>query len=108
MKWSFVSRYWIKVCHSLCIGIIYMIYYTEYDMFKVNVLITGRFAGWICVGVFCNTAIESANADKDIAVIKQLQKQASHVEALRKIFEETLGLEWQGLGQGMVCVLVNG
>ena len=60
-------------------------------------------------GVFCNTAIESANADKvgwlvitplrlhelllvwqDIAVIKQLQKQASHVEALRKIFEESL------------------
>lgn len=28
---------------------------------------------------------------QDIAVIKQLQKQASHVEALRRIFEENLG-----------------
>ena len=38
--------------------------------------------------MFCTTAIESANADKDIAAVKQLHKQTTHVQALRKIFHE--------------------
>lgn len=42
----------------------------------------------VVTGVFCTTAIESANADKDIAAIKQLHKQTTHVQALRKIFHE--------------------
>jgi len=42
----------------------------------------------VVTGVFCTTAIESANADKDVAAIKQLHKQTTHVQALRKIFHE--------------------
>ncbi|CAL1144918.1 unnamed protein product, partial [Cladocopium goreaui] len=61
------------------LAVIFMVIFIVITVFAVLNVVTG---------VFCNTAIESANADKDIAVIKQLQKQASHVEALRKIFEE--------------------
>ena len=58
---------------------------------KVNTLRTWR-------GVFCNTAIESAAADKDIAVMKQMRKHAAQVQAevlngsdLRKCHEKLLG-----------------
>jgi len=61
------------------LAVIFMVIFIVITVFAVLNVVTG---------VFCNTAIESANADKDIAVIKQLQKQASHVKALRKIFEE--------------------
>jgi len=61
------------------VAVIFMVVYIVMTVFAVLNVVTG---------VFCNTAIESANADKDIAVIKQLQKHSSHVEALRKIFEE--------------------
>ncbi|CAE7944138.1 unnamed protein product, partial [Symbiodinium sp. KB8] len=38
--------------------------------------------------VFCNTAIENAKADKDIAVMKQMQKQRTQVDALRAVFND--------------------
>lgn len=42
----------------------------------------------VVTGVFCNTAIESAAADKDIAVMKQMRKQAAQVQVLRHVFQE--------------------
>jgi len=42
----------------------------------------------VVTGVFCNTAIESAHADKDIAAVKQLHKKAAQVQSLRNIFKE--------------------
>eukprot|EP00913_Durusdinium_trenchii_P030754 g28804.t1 len=42
----------------------------------------------VVTGVFCNTAIESAHADRDIAIMKQMVKQKAQVEALQDIFLE--------------------
>ncbi|CAE7360806.1 Cacna1h, partial [Symbiodinium sp. CCMP2456] len=42
----------------------------------------------VVTGVFCNTAIENAKADKDIAVMKQMQKHRTQVEALRAVFND--------------------
>ncbi|OLQ09583.1 Sodium channel protein type 5 subunit alpha [Symbiodinium microadriaticum] len=39
-------------------------------------------------GVFCNMAIESARADKDMATMRQMQKHEAQVDALRGVFEE--------------------
>ena len=40
-------------------------------------------------------------------MIKQLQKQASHVEALRKIFEEILGYNECVSGHDLVATATN-
>jgi len=45
----------------------------------------------VVTGVFCNTAIESAAADKDIAVMKQMNKHAAQVQVLRHVFKEIDG-----------------
>jgi len=42
----------------------------------------------VVTGVFCNTAIESAQSDKDIAIMKQMRKHDLQVQALRHIFKE--------------------
>lgn len=42
----------------------------------------------VVTGVFCNTAIESAAADKDIAVMKQMRKHAAQVQVLKHVFRE--------------------
>jgi len=42
----------------------------------------------VVTGVFCTTAIESAQSDKDIAIMKQMHKQRSLVEALKMTFSE--------------------
>jgi len=42
----------------------------------------------VVTGVFCNTAIENAKADKDIAIMKQMHKHAAQVESLRAVFNE--------------------
>ncbi|CAK9086009.1 Cation channel sperm-associated protein 1 (CatSper1) [Durusdinium trenchii] len=42
----------------------------------------------VVTGVFCNTAIESAHADRDIAIMKQLLKQKKQVASLREVFKE--------------------
>lgn len=42
----------------------------------------------VVTGVFCNTAIESAHADKDIAIMKQMNKRNAQIEALRHVFGE--------------------
>lgn len=39
-------------------------------------------------GVFVNTAIESASADKDIATLKQMQKRLENMSSLREVFQE--------------------
>ncbi|CAE7760395.1 Scn11a, partial [Symbiodinium pilosum] len=39
-------------------------------------------------GVFCNMAIESARADKEMATMRQMQKHEAQVDALRGVFEE--------------------
>ncbi|CAE7604158.1 scn4ab [Symbiodinium sp. CCMP2456] len=47
----------------------------------------------VVTGVFCNTAIESAHADKDVAAIKQIHKQAAQVQSLQQLgkeFEEAM------------------
>ena len=42
----------------------------------------------VVTGIFCNTAIESAQSDKDIAIMKQMRKHNAQVQALRHIFKE--------------------
>lgn len=42
----------------------------------------------VVTGVFLNTAIESARADKDVATIRQVHAKAQQVEALQQIFRE--------------------
>ncbi|CAE7199111.1 CPK25 [Symbiodinium necroappetens] len=42
----------------------------------------------VVTGVFCNNAIESARADKDIAIMKQMQKHAKQLKSLRGVFKE--------------------
>eukprot|EP00434_Breviolum_minutum_P032179 symbB.v1.2.028460.t1/scaffold3020.1/size65267/3 len=42
----------------------------------------------VVTGVFCNTAIESARAHKDIAIMKQMHKHEAQVQSLREIFNE--------------------
>ncbi|CAE7360817.1 Scn11a [Symbiodinium natans] len=42
----------------------------------------------VVTGVFCNMAIESARADKDIAIMQQIHKHEAQVESLREIFHE--------------------
>ncbi|CAK9007218.1 unnamed protein product [Durusdinium trenchii] len=39
-------------------------------------------------GVFCNTAIESAASDKEVASMRQVQSKAKQVDTLRGIFQE--------------------
>jgi len=42
----------------------------------------------VVTGVFCNNAIESARADKDIAIMKQMQKHAKQLKSLKGVFKE--------------------
>ncbi|CAE7466719.1 unnamed protein product [Symbiodinium pilosum] len=42
----------------------------------------------VVTGVFCNTAIESASADKEVATIKQARKRAAQIDQLKDIFKE--------------------
>lgn len=42
----------------------------------------------VVTGIFCNTAIESANADKELAVMTQLANQKQYAESIRGIFQE--------------------
>ncbi|CAK9080981.1 2-dioxygenase (HGDO) (Homogentisate oxygenase) (Homogentisic acid oxidase) (Homogentisicase) [Durusdinium trenchii] len=42
----------------------------------------------VVTGVFCNNAIESASADKEIATIKQVRVKDQQVESLQQIFQE--------------------
>jgi len=42
----------------------------------------------VVTGVFCNTAIESANSDRDIRAIEQLNKQTTLVKSLKELFQE--------------------
>ncbi|CAK9076733.1 unnamed protein product [Durusdinium trenchii] len=42
----------------------------------------------VITGVFVNTAIEGASADKDIATLKQAQNRVMHVASLRQAFHE--------------------
>lgn len=42
----------------------------------------------VVTGVFVNTAIESASADKDIATLKQMQKRLENMSSLREVFQE--------------------
>ena len=45
----------------------------------------------VVTGVFVNTAIESASADKDIATMRQMQQRMVQMENLRDIFQARLG-----------------
>lgn len=42
----------------------------------------------VILGVFCNTAIESAGADREIAIMKQMKKQEGQMKTLKEIFNE--------------------
>mmetsp|Transcript_50037 Transcript_50037/g.119525 ORF Transcript_50037/g.119525 Transcript_50037/m.119525 type:complete len:626 (-) Transcript_50037:162-2039(-) len=61
------------------IAVASMILYVVFAVFAVLNVVTG---------VFCNTAIESARADKDIAIMKQMHKHEQQVQLLREIFKE--------------------
>jgi len=61
------------------IAAVFMILYIVIAVFAVLNVVTG---------VFCNTAIENAKADKDIAIMKQMQKHRAQVESLRSVFND--------------------
>ena len=42
----------------------------------------------VVTGVFVNTAIESAGADKDIATLKQMQQRMDYINSLQEVFRE--------------------
>ncbi|CAK9012118.1 unnamed protein product [Durusdinium trenchii] len=42
----------------------------------------------VVTGVFCNTAIDSAGADKDVRTLKQIQARSQQVELLKQVFSE--------------------
>jgi len=42
----------------------------------------------VVTGVFCHSAIESSNSDKEIASLKQLSNERNYVETIRKFFSE--------------------
>ena len=56
--------------------------------FVIYIVITVFAVLNVVTGVFCNTAIESAAADKEIAAITQLKKQQDLSQSLREIFDE--------------------
>eukprot|EP00437_Effrenium_voratum_P044066 CAMPEP_0181467484 /NCGR_PEP_ID=MMETSP1110-20121109/37005_1 /TAXON_ID=174948 /ORGANISM="Symbiodinium sp., Strain CCMP421" /LENGTH=558 /DNA_ID=CAMNT_0023592317 /DNA_START=34 /DNA_END=1710 /DNA_ORIENTATION=- len=59
------------------VALLFMIMFIVITVFAVMNVVTG---------VFCNTAIESAHADKEIAVMIQIEKQAAHVRSLQSMF----------------------
>lgn len=61
------------------VGAILLILYVIMTIFAILNVVTG---------VFCNTAIESAGADKDIRTLKQIQDKAQQVELLKSVFDE--------------------
>lgn len=61
------------------VAIVSLIVYIVITVFAVLNTVTG---------VFCNMAIESARADKDMATMRQMQKHEAQVDALRGVFEE--------------------
>ncbi|CAJ1347136.1 unnamed protein product [Effrenium voratum] len=74
---------WIEALEPLqtisFFAVLFFIFYIIVTVFAVMNVVTG---------VFCNTAIESANSDKDIAALTQLQKQSTLVRSLRRIFKD--------------------
>ncbi|CAL1135245.1 unnamed protein product, partial [Cladocopium goreaui] len=70
------------------LAVISMLVYITITIFAVLNVVTG---------VFCNTAIESARADKDIAIMKQMHKHEAQVQSLREIFNE--------INNGNTCVV---
>jgi len=61
------------------IAVACMVFYVLIAVFAVMNVVTG---------VFCNTAIESANSDRDIRAIEQLNKQTTLVKSLKELFQE--------------------
>ncbi|CAE7230238.1 Cacna1c [Symbiodinium pilosum] len=61
------------------LALILMVFYIVITIFAVLNVVTG---------VFCHTAIESAQADKEIAVMVQMEKEAAHVRGLKLMFTE--------------------
>lgn len=74
---------WIEALEQLMqahpLAVVSMLVYITSTIFAVLNVVTG---------VFCNTAIESARADKDIAIMKQMHKHEAQVQSLREIFHE--------------------
>ncbi|CAK8999857.1 unnamed protein product [Durusdinium trenchii] len=62
--------------------------FTPFISLCVYIVITVFAVLNVVTGVFCNTAIESAGADREIAIMKQMKKQDQQMETLREIFEE--------------------
>jgi len=60
-------------------AVAFLIFYIVITVFAVLNVVTG---------VFCHTAIESAQADKEIAVMVQMEKEAAHVRGLKSMFNE--------------------
>mmetsp|Transcript_30482 Transcript_30482/g.70290 ORF Transcript_30482/g.70290 Transcript_30482/m.70290 type:complete len:618 (-) Transcript_30482:49-1902(-) len=100
---QYLTRHWKSVPESmltLFLAISGGLSWTEalQPLFDVSALAVGLMILYIIVsvfavlnvvtGVFCNTAIESAQSDKDIAIMKQMRKHDLQVQALRHIFKE--------------------
>ncbi|CAK9033402.1 unnamed protein product [Durusdinium trenchii] len=62
--------------------------FTPFISLCVYIVITVFAVLNVVTGVFCNTAIESAGADREIAIMKQMKKLDQQMETLREIFEE--------------------
>lgn len=61
------------------VAIIFVVAYVALAVFAILNVVTG---------VFCNTAIESAHADKEVATIKQVNSKDQQLDSLRSVFRE--------------------
>lgn len=64
------------------ISVVLVIALTAYIGFMVFAVLN------VVTGIFCNTAIETASADKELAVMTQLANQKQYAESIRGIFKE--------------------
>eukprot|EP00931_Biecheleriopsis_adriatica_P068992 TRINITY_DN4287_c0_g1_i2.p1 TRINITY_DN4287_c0_g1~~TRINITY_DN4287_c0_g1_i2.p1 ORF type:complete len:608 (-),score=92.37 TRINITY_DN4287_c0_g1_i2:105-1889(-) len=77
---------WIELAEPLqemsLAWVFVFVFYLTFSFFAVLNVITG---------VFCHTAIETANSDKEFAVMLQLANKKNYVEGIKKIFHEIDG-----------------
>lgn len=76
MDWGIILNSLIGVSET---AVVLLLLYVVITIFAVLNVVTG---------VFCNTAIESASADKDVAAVRQVQLKNHQVATLKNIFSE--------------------
>eukprot|EP00930_Biecheleria_cincta_P039029 TRINITY_DN26839_c0_g1_i1.p1 TRINITY_DN26839_c0_g1~~TRINITY_DN26839_c0_g1_i1.p1 ORF type:complete len:632 (+),score=107.81 TRINITY_DN26839_c0_g1_i1:54-1949(+) len=70
----------VKPLHS--VGVIWVFIYVCYVIFMMFAVLN------VVTGVFCQSAIESAAADKEMATLAQLQNRRLYMDSIKKLFQE--------------------